>query len=113
MSKFGITNLKKCVRFATSVGNEFQNSLADGKFSGIEAFNFIDEVAQLPEIINNRAEIVAEAKDIDSVEGQELREYVRTELNIANEKVEDVIDSAINWVLATAQLVVLSKSLKS
>ena len=113
MSKFGVSNLKKAVRFATSVGNEFQNALADGKFSATEAFNFIDEVAQLPEIINSRAEIVAEAKDIDSAEGQELRQYVRTELNIANEKVEDVIDSAINWVLATAQLVVVAKSLKS
>jgi len=113
MAKLGINNLKKAVRLATSIGNEFQTALADGKFQATEAFGFIDEVAQLPDVINSRNEIAAEAKDIDSAEGQELRQYVRDELHIANEKVEDVIDAAVNWILSTAQLVVVARSVKA
>lgn len=113
MSKLGVSNLKKAVRFATSIGNEIQTALADGKFAPTEAFSFIDEIAQLPDIINSRSEIVAEAKDIDSAEGKELRDYVRTELNIASDKVENVIDAALAWIFATVELIQVSRSLKA
>lgn len=105
MAHLPIDQLKKAVKFGTDIGNHFATSLEDKKLTLAEGLGFATPLFQLPDLYNNRQEILAQAKDVDSAEGVELRTYVRDELKIPNELVEKTIDSGINAFLAIVELV--------
>ena len=112
MAHLPIDQLKKAIKFGVDTGNVFAAAMEDKVFKPIEAFGFVAPLAQLPEIINSRKEIIAQAKDIDSAEGVEIRAYVRDELKVPNELVETAIDDGIALVLATGKMIQTSIAIR-
>jgi len=112
MAHLPIDQLKKAIKFGIDFGNHLSSSLEDKKITLAEGLGFATPLFQLPDLYNNRVAIIAQAKDVDSAEGIELRTYVRDELKIPNELVEDAIDSGINWFLATGGVIQTSIAIR-
>ena len=108
----GIKNLKRAVKFAIDVTNQFIEAMADGKFTVFESFGFIDELSQIPGVVNSASEVLQEVKDLSEEEKNELTQYVVDELHIPSEKVEDVIAKSISFAFATNELVAAIKGVK-
>jgi hypothetical protein len=107
----GIENLKKAVKFAIDLGEQFATSLADG-FQWTDSFSFVDELIQVPGLLKSGKDVVAELKDLDATERQELYDYIKEEFDIADDKVEDVVEQALATAVSVLLLVDKVKALK-
>lgn len=96
----GIENLKKAGKFGVSLGMQFEEATADEKFTWTDLFGFFDELIQIPGIVNNRAAIVAEFKDLDETERNELLEYLKDEFNLDNDTLEAKIEKGLDIAFA-------------
>lgn len=113
MPTLPIDQLKKAIKFGTDIGNHFATSLEDKKLTLAEGLGFATPLFQLPDLYNNRQAIIAQAKDIDSAEAVELRTFVRDELKIPDDLVEQAIDDGINWFFATFKMVQTSIAIRN
>jgi hypothetical protein len=102
--KFGIENLKKAVRFAIDLGLQIEKSGKDG-FTWSDSFSFIDELLQIPGLLKSGDAILAELRELSAEERQELYAYAVAEFDIENDKVEDVVESALGVGLSVLTLV--------
>lgn len=110
---FGISNLKKMVKFATDFTEQVADSLSDGKFSWMEAFGFVDEVSQIPGVVKSWPAIKQELSELNEDERKELHQYVTEEFDIPNDRVEAFVESALGWAINAIALVELWKTLKA
>lgn len=90
----GIDNLKKAAKLLVSFGKEIETA-AKGGFQITDLFGFIDEISQIPEIINNKTAILEEFKDLTAEERSELLEYVKIELVLEDKNLENIIETAL------------------
>lgn len=89
--KLGIGLVKELARVIIKTAEELQDALSDGKLQLMEIIKLIDNGKSLLSVYNNRVELVAQLKDIDSEERSELFGYIKTQYNAPNEKVAQVI----------------------
>lgn len=100
----GIQNLKKAAAFGLNLAEEIQKAGADG-FTWTDSFGFIDEIAQIPGLLQSGNEIVAEFKDLTDVEKNELVVYLQAEFDIPDDKVEAIVEDALNLALTIVALI--------
>lgn len=105
MGKFGIENLKKAAKFGIELGEQLSSVLEDGKLKAVEMLSFIDELMQLPGVVNAAADIKQELIDLDSAERAELSDYIKSEFDISNEKIESAIESGLDVISAVIILI--------
>ena len=105
MGKFGIENLKKAAKFGIELGEQLSSVLEDGKLKAVEILSFIDELMQLPGVVNAAADIKQELIDLDSAERAELSDYIKSEFDISNEKIESAIESGLDVISAVIILI--------
>jgi len=101
--KVGIEELKDVLAFGIDVGE----ALSDG--IGIED---ISALFGLPEAIAGISNVPAEIADLDEAERKELKEYVSTEFDIPDDKLEAVIEQSISVVVDLYNLYTLFKAMK-
>lgn len=95
----GTDKLKVAVKLGVALFNQAKESTADG-FQVMDIFSFVDELAQLPEVIKSAADMKAELDDLDMAERQEILNIVKESLNVDDEKAEAVVIAALDLVFA-------------
>lgn len=97
---FGIEKLKEAALFTISFTEALDKRLEDGKMSFLETITLGAKLKDLPSIIRNGPEISQEYMDLDSSEKEELVEFIKEELELSNDRVEDLIENSLS-VLAS------------
>lgn len=105
MGKFGIENLKKAAKFGIELGEQLSSVLEDGKLKAVEMLSFIDELMQLPGVVNAASEIKQEVFDLDATERAELSDYIKGEFDIANDKIEIAIEAGLDVIASVIILI--------
>lgn len=103
--KLGIEALKKGVKFAVSIASQVTQVMEDGKFSWMETFSFIDEFQEGVVVIKNGKQIVAELKDLSPEEKTELDAYVKAEFDIADDRVEKIVEDSLSIAFSIVSLI--------
>lgn len=100
----GIDKLKAAVLLLVAFFNQGKESAADG-VQPLDAFSFIDELAQLPEVIASKDQVMAELNDLSIDERQEIIAAVMDKLNVTEEKAQEIVANAIDAAAANFKLV--------
>lgn len=103
--ELGIDKIKAAMKLAADLRNTTADALADGTFQWQEAFGFIPSLMQIQGVVQNSAEMVAQIQDASHNEREELEAYAKDVLNIASADVEQFIANALDWVIATVQII--------
>lgn len=101
----GIENLKLVAKTGIDLGEKAAQVFADGKVTLPEGLEFLPVLMGVPGILEKKAEIVAEFKDLDGAERTELNNYIQAEFDIANDELENKIEKALTAVVAVLDLV--------
>lgn len=102
----GIDNLKKAGKFGVGLGMQIEKALADGKFTWTDLPGFVDELLEIPGIVNNREAIVAEFKDLTIDERAELLAYLKQEFDLADDVLESKIEKGLDIAFALLSFLV-------
>lgn len=107
----GIENLKKLVHFGAKLANQVATSLSDG-WQWTDALSFVDEMAAVPGAVKAIPEARKELADLTAEERQELHNYLADEFDLPNDKIEALVEHALNLALELVSLVSEFKALK-
>jgi len=105
--KLGIENLKIAIVAAIRLGEKIEkNYVDDGEISlsealGIGASSFGDVL----KVIKLGSEIKNEFNDLDNEEKLQLANLVKEELDLQNDKVENIIEKALDFLLGLNDLI--------
>lgn len=80
----GIENLKLVAKTGVDLGKKLADTFEDGKITLPEGFVLLTGLMGIPDILQKKAEIKAEWKDLDTDERNQIKAYVATELSIPN-----------------------------
>lgn len=100
----GIETLKKASLLGIQLGKAVETSVKDG-FTLADLSNFILPLSQLPALLQDKALMVAEFKDLDATERQELLDYVSANLDLENDKLEATIEKGLAVIVSVLDLV--------
>jgi len=95
----GITKLKAGILLLVALFNQGKESAEDG-IQPMDAFSFIDELAQAPGILASKDEMLAELNDLDPAERQEIISAVAEKLNVDDVKAESIVLKAMDVAFA-------------
>jgi len=104
----GILNLKKVVVAILHLANKVDLVTRDG-------IQWTDAVALFPNIVDgvalikNGKDALAEFKELDAVEKAELLDFVKVEFDLADDKLEDVVETALGVIESVSELIVKIK----
>lgn len=102
----GIETLKKAVKTLVDFGEAISAALDDGKVSFMEIVGIaIDTTPDVIAIIPQAVDLKAEWDDLDMDEANELSEYFADELDLNEDGVEEVVESAFRFALALNDLI--------
>jgi len=117
MEKFGIENVKKFIAFGVGLGMSFEDALKDGKITLKDYVLFVDDVMKIPGIVGGAKHLKEELTDFTPEERAELIVWFKDEFDIENDKVEEVIEKAIDaatgMVLTVDASIELAKAIKA
>lgn len=106
MEKLGIDVTTKVILFGIKLGEGIEKRLADdGKISVWEGITLVPILKDVPGIIRDRITLVAELKDLSSIELKQIEDLVAEELKIGKEKIKVVVLKGINVVIAVRELI--------
>jgi len=106
---YGIKETKELVKFGIDMAESFDKALGDGSFSLEDLSFFFNAFISASAAFENIGQVPTELKDLSAEEMAELKEYVNTEFDIANDKLEAVIEKAIAVVIGIYELISLFK----
>lgn len=101
----GIEALKKGVKFAIGLANQVTEVMKDGKFSWTEGFSFVDELQEGAVVIKTGKQIVEELKELSVEERTELNAYVQSEFDIADDRVEKIVEDSLGIAFSIVSLI--------
>lgn len=96
----GIQESKELIAFTLKLGNGLGASLEDGKLSFTDAPKFMDAMMAAPAAFQGISEVPAEMKDLDEAEKAELIAYAKTEFDIPQDKVEELVEEGLSLAIA-------------
>lgn len=95
----GIENIKEVLKFMCELVNGVVKSLEDDHFNFADAINFYGAAKAIPAMIKDIDQVPGELMDLTDEEQQELIEYVKTEFDIPEDKVEKFVESAFRAMI--------------
>ena len=102
----GIEKLKEACLLVINLAEGFESKLEDGKLTVWEALGIAGKNAKdVLNVIRNAKGIKAEFLDLDDQEKEELIAYIKSELDLENDKLEEIVEKSIEWIDATANLI--------
>jgi hypothetical protein len=109
----GIDNLKKLVKFSLDLSEQVVESTKDGWNWLTDPFSFLDELSQVPGVAKSWPAIKAELADLSPAERTELLEYIKSEFDIPDDKVEIFVENALQQAASLITLVEEFRKLKN
>jgi len=113
----GTKDLKEIVVFFCRMTNAIDKSLADGKVNFTDAVNFYGPLQAISEAYDGAKNAIAEFKDLDEKEKQDIVDTIVLELDltadVVEEIVEDIIESALDFYMNYKKISILVKSKKT
>lgn len=107
----GTEAIKTTLGFAIKFGMNIEDALAnDGKITWNELFSFVPTLLKVPALIKAVPELKDEFTDLDDTEKAELSEWLATELDLDNDKVEMYIEEAWKLLLALSALIKINET---
>lgn len=105
--KLGIENLKLALIAAITLAEKVEEKFADdGKISGLEALNVaVGSFGDVMRVIKSGTQIKGEYLDLDESERDELLSLVETELDLENDKIEVIVEKAIEFLFNLDELI--------
>ena len=97
---YGIDKIKQALGFAIKLGDNVHKALEDKKYSFPEIIGTALVVKDVIPIVKKAPELFKELGDLDTAEKHEIEDWVESEFDIPNDKVERRIEKAINLLLA-------------
>lgn len=100
----GVENLKKVLAFVLRLSNKVDEVTQDG-------IQWTDVLSLLPNLVESVGVLKvgktawAEFNDLDDLERDDVLGYVKNEFDIADEKLEGVVESAFEFIFAAGDLV--------
>lgn len=104
MEKLGVQKLRLAIMFALTFAQKTAQGATDG-FDWTDVSALIPDLLQIPAIVQSSADIVAEFKDLDEQERNELSAEISTTFDIPNDKVELYVEEALKATLYITSLV--------
>lgn len=104
MAKTGIDETKDLLAFAIATAEAVIASVADGRIGFEDAFRMIAPLQRAQAALVGSTSIPAELAELDAEEVVALKTYVLAEFDIANDRVEGIIEDALMIGLAFARL---------
>ena len=105
VKELGTEKIKDILKFAFSLGNAFERSLADGKFSWEDSAHFLPVFIAAGETFQNIGDVVQEFKDLSAIEVLDLHEFIIKEFDIGNDEVEAFIEESLTLAIGIYRLV--------
>lgn len=110
---YGVENLKKLIKFGCGFTKQVSVALEDGKFQWNEAFGFIDEVMEIPNVVKSFAEVKKELSELSETEIESLHAYLVEEFDLPNDAVEAFVENSVLFAISALALVEQWKALKT
>lgn len=105
----GIEKIKAAVDLAIRFYKQTAKVLEDGTVKPLELLEFVDEVSEIGTVVESGEQLLAELNDMDLNERNELMEMARTELNMSDEKIENIIVASLDLALAGYKFYTVAK----
>lgn len=107
MEKLGIEKLKMALIAAIKLGEKIENKYADdGKISLGEALSVgAGSFGDVVKVIKAGKQIKAEYLDLDDNERDELTALIKEELDLANDRVENIVEKAVDFLISLEELI--------
>lgn len=100
--------LKDLIGFGLALGMAIDKSLADdGKITFTDAGNLIDPIMKAPAAFAGADQALAELKALDEEGKKELNEFVKSEFDIKDDKIEAVVEECVSIGVSAARVVAL------
>jgi hypothetical protein len=109
----GIKETKDVLKFAISLGEAIDLSLADGKFGIEDLGNMIAPMVSAGEAFAGIDQVKAELSDLDQAERDELVQYAKDELQLSNEGLEQKIEAALKMAADIHKFVLMFKKVEA
>lgn len=108
--KTGIKELSEALVFAISMGEALEMALADKKLGLEDLGLLVVPFTKAPDAVDGFGKIGAEIKDLDATEMAEIKQLVKTQLNLSNDKLEAKIEAGVDFLGAVYSLVAAIKA---
>lgn len=102
--KHGIKETKELLKFVIEIAEALDASLADGDIGFMDLSNLVSAMMASAAAFDNISMIPAEMKDLDTTEAQELYDYCKSELDLASDKIESIVEMALQIGLKVYEL---------
>ena len=100
----GIENLKKVLSFVLRLANKVDEVTQDG-FQWQDAVSLFPNLIDAIGVVKSGKDAYNEFLELDDAEKDELLDFIQTEFDIADEDLEDVVESAFDTIFAVADTV--------
>ena len=100
-----MTDLKELLKLAFSVGHAIDRSLADGKIGWTDAVHLVDVVRAAPAALDGISNVPAGLASMDASQKAELLAWSKAEFDLADDKLEAMVESGLQVGLHIATLV--------
>lgn len=94
----GIEKFKTALAFVINFGEAIDKRMEDGKITFTEWLTLIPKLSGIREVVMNSKDIWREYLDMDSAEKDEIVQFIETELDIRNDKAEEMIQDAFKFI---------------
>ena len=91
----GTKELKELLKFVVSLGMALDKALVDKKFELHEVALFMGPMMLAGDAFTGLETLGEEIKDLSVEEAHELVEFVKVELKLENDKVEEIVEKAL------------------
>jgi hypothetical protein len=108
----GIENLKKALGLVLHLVDKIDDVTQDGWQWLTDSLALVPTLIEIPGIVKNGKAIWEEVQDLDDAEREELLQFAKEELNLNDDEVEDVVESAFDILDAIADLALKIKEAK-
>lgn len=107
MEKLGIENLKVAVIAVITLAEKIEDKNADdGKISLGEALSVgVGSFGDIVKVVKSGKQIKDEFIDLDLAEKEELLSLIKDELDLDNDKVEDIVEKAVELLIDLDELI--------
>lgn len=102
----GIENLKKVLAATLHLANRVDQVTQDGFQPLTDLVALLPNLVDGVSLIKNGKDALAEFKELDATEKKEILAFVKAEFDIADDKLEDVVETAFEVIESVSVLIV-------
>jgi hypothetical protein len=101
----GIKETKELLEFIIRLGEAVDRSMEDGEIGFMDMSNLVSAMLSANAAFSDISLIPAEIKDLSKEESEELYAYVRDELDLDSDKIEMIVENALEIGMKVFQLI--------